>query len=319
MVNKSGIRHRSQLLNILRTQNQPLSGDLLGQQLGVSRVTIHKHIAALKNEGYSIEVGRHGYVLQESGLPRLASWEFPPEENIRVLKVVDSTMNEAMALADRHPGEECIVVAERQTLGRGLGNQDWHSPEGGLWASRVLYPHRSSAEVQRMVLAASVALVHVLEKDWNLQAKISWPNDVMVDGRKIAGLMADALIRGDRIARLVMGMGIHVNNNHSDMFLALKDAVGKEADRRSLLLRWREETDSILSSDPPPAGDSSPTWCHGKILGIGEERSLHCSKTLYTGYHRGIDGLGRLLLEIAPGKILGFSPGDLDEYTRSRV
>lgn len=316
MVNERQRGSKSPLLLILRDSPEPLSGDALGKMLGISRVAVHKQIQSLIALGYPVRSSRHGYSLgQEVNMP-LSSWEFRPEEKITVLEEIPSTMDEARRLAEKNPGEDFTIAAETQSSGRGRRNRVWESPEGGLWATHVIHPGGSSLRLQRFVLAGTAVLARILKESWNIDARVKWPNDVLVDGRKIAGILGESRIIGDRIDYLALGLGMNVNNPTSPDAAALKDITGKEADRRALLRAWVASLDSFLKSADFSAdlsGDDTPAWWNS-LMPPGERKiSGYTGGRKVEGIIKEVDGLGRLVIQIPGGSILRLSPGDMDD------
>ena len=150
MVNEIGNSHRSLILQMLRGASAPVTGDDIGVMAGISRVAVHKHIKALAGSGYALKSTRLGYVIDEENKLHFTSWEFRPEERITVLPSVDSTMNAAREIAERHPGRDFTLAAETQGQGRGRLQRKWESPEGGLWVTRIIHPGGSVMRMQSL-------------------------------------------------------------------------------------------------------------------------------------------------------------------------
>lgn len=315
MVNEKHSGSKSHLLLLLRDSPGPLSGDTLGNMLGISRVAVHKQVQSLTASGYPVVSSRHGYSLgQEQRMP-LSSWEFRPEEKITVLEKIPSTMDEARRLAEKNPGEDFTIAAETQSSGRGRRNRTWESPEGGLWATRVIHPGGSALRLQRYVMAAAAVLAELLRDKWKVHAEVKWPNDVLVGSEKIAGILGEARIIGDRIEYLALGLGMNVNNVTSAGAAALKDITGREADRRQLLRAWVAALDSLLKSKDF-TGDDTPDWWNSLMPALGRKMSCFAGGEKVEGIVKKVDGLGRLVLQIPGGSIRRLSPGDMDDKWR---
>ncbi len=312
MVNESVSSHKSQLLTILRNSSVPINGDTLGSRMGISRVAVHKHIHNLKTYGYPVVSSRHGYRIGPEETFPLSSWEFLPEEHIRVVKATGSTMNEARLWAEHHPGMDFTMVAEFQSAGRGRRNRTWNSPEGGLWATHLIHPGGSAIHIQRYVLAATAALARLLREKWKIEALIKWPNDILVDKKKIAGVLGEARINGDRIDYLSLGLGLNVNNEAAQGAAALKDITGRDEDRRRLLRDWIEELKKLRRSADFSAG-KDPLWLNSLMTGIGSKAVFQVGGQKITGIVAGIDGLGRLMLRTHGESVIRLSPGDIDD------
>lgn len=292
---------RQTLLNILREQsfeNSHISGDKLGEILGISRVAVHKHIQGLRQEGYAIEAGRKGYILGKNMPPPFSSREFLPEEHITVIPVTGSTMDASRRLSLLHPQEEFTLAALRQNKGRGRQNKIWESPEGGIWATRVLYPECSTLRTQLYVMAAAAALARVLKNLQIQQVSVKWPNDVLVSGQKIAGILGETLTSGDRISRMALGLGMNVNNPAPSGAVSLKDITGTTENRSSLLREWLAGLDTLLSSKEFKS--NSPGWWNSIMHHNGSIWTLRTADGVLGGRCLGTDSLGRLILQ--PGK-----------------
>lgn len=312
MVNEFGTDNKSQLLALLRDGTLPISGNNLGNHIGISRVAVYKQMLSLKENGYPIITTRHGYMLgPEKNLP-FTNWEFRPEEHIMVVKTIGSTMNEARRRINKNPGEDFTLAAERQSAGRGRRNRPWDSPSGGLWATRVIHPGGSAFHIPRYILAAAASLARLLRDDWNIDAVVKWPNDVLVGSRKIAGILGEARITGDRIDYLSLGLGLNVNNIASPGAAALKDITGREEDRRRLLRDWVSALDRLRSTEEFN-NDGDPAWWNSLMTGIGDSASYIAGGRKISGIINGVDGLGRLRLTSSGGSEIRLFPGDVDD------
>lgn len=315
MVNERLSNSKSRLLSLLRNSSGPISGDALGKKLGISRVAVHKQVQSLTALGYPVISSRSGYSLgQEQKMP-LSTWEFQPEENIIVLEKIPSTMDEARHLAEKNPGEDFTVAAKIQSSGRGSRNRVWESPEGGLWATRVIHPGGSALRLQRFVLAGTAVLAGILRDKWKIEAQVKWPNDVLVGDKKIAGILGEARIIGDRIDYLALGLGMNVNNPSLAGAAALKDITGEEADRRELLRAWVSALDSLIKSNDF-AGEDTPAWWNTLMPAVGKKMSGFSEGQKVEGIIKEVDGLGRLVLQIPGGALRRLSPGDIDDKWR---
>jgi BirA family biotin operon repressor/biotin-[acetyl-CoA-carboxylase] ligase len=164
----------------------------------------------------------------------------------RVLHVHDevtSTNDLAMALAESGAPHGTAVVAERQARGRGRLGRAWDSPAGlGLWASVVLRPEVPAAQAPAMTLAAGLAAAEAIEAEADVAAALKWPNDVLLDGRKVAGILTELRTRDQAVAHLVVGIGINVHQGVADFppdlaetAISIRQAAGRAVSRVRLL------------------------------------------------------------------------------------
>ena len=229
---------KGKILKALRESGDYLSGETLSKQLGISRVSIWKHIRSLKADGYIIEASPRGYRLLSSP-NSLLPYEFPGlEQGIYYFQEIGSTMDAARELTKRGAGEGTIVIAEAQTHGRGRLSREWLSPEGGIYFTLILRPKISPAYASRINLMAAVAVAATIRKLFGLKAELKWPNDVLIEGRKVCGILAEMDAETDVINFVNLGIGINANTSvprFEKMATSLKDALGKEISRKEFL------------------------------------------------------------------------------------
>ena len=229
---------KGQMLKALRECSDYLSGEMLSNKLGTSRVSIWKQIRSLKKDGYIIEASPKGYKLI-SAPDLLLPYEFPDlEQRIHYFPEIGSTMDAARELAKKGAGEGTIVIAEVQTHGRGRLRREWLSPKGGIYFNLLLRPRISPAYAPRINLMASVAVAATIKKLFGLKAELKWPNDVLIEGKKLCGILADMDAEMDVVNFVNLGIGINANTSipqFEKTATSLKDALGKEISRKEFL------------------------------------------------------------------------------------
>lgn len=201
------------------------SGEMLAESLHVSRTAIWKQIKKLQSEGYEIDsLPKKGYRLNASPdlllpnevCPDLKTKVFG-RKNYFYYPEIDSTNNRARDLAIAGYSEGTVVVAERQTAGRGRRGRSWYSPASqGIYVSVILRPVLSLPEIAQISLVAAVAVAETLAEDLNLPARIKWPNDILVNGKKICGILTEAVTDMDSVEYMVLGMGLNINHRRQD-------------------------------------------------------------------------------------------------------
>lgn len=241
VVNLHGIKvnqMKAEILKTLRETKGYISGEKLGQSLGTSRVSIWKHIRDLKRDGYVIEASPRGYRLVSSP-DLLLPCEFPElEPKIHHFHEVSSTMNIARQLARKGVEEGTIVIAERQTTGRGRLSREWQSPQGGIYFTIVLRPRISPVYAPRLNLVVSVAVARTIRKLFGLNAELKWPNDVLISGKKVCGILAEMEAETDTVNFVNVGVGINANSPISQLehtATSLKEELGREISRKEFL------------------------------------------------------------------------------------
>ncbi len=212
---------RQQLLIYLKEgKGTWISGEFLAHKMAVSRSAVWKHICNLKEKGYIIESSpKKGYLLRQTSDLLLAN-EIREGLNTNVFgkgeiiyfRETDSTNARAKYLAGDGAPEGTVVVAEKQTQGRGRRGRSWFSPPGeGIYTSIVLRPPIPPNEAPKLTLLASVAVAEALLSLTALKVNIKWPNDILIKGRKVAGILTEISTEMDRIDYVVIGVGVNVN------------------------------------------------------------------------------------------------------------
>jgi BirA family transcriptional regulator, biotin operon repressor / biotin---[acetyl-CoA-carboxylase] ligase len=213
------------LLLLKEKKERYVSGTSLAASLKLSRTSVWKHIQNLRSLGYGIiSHPKKGYSLTE--IPDLLI----PEEIVPHLKTawlarsyhhyrqIGSTNDQALLLATQGAEHGTVVVAEEQTEGRGRMQRSWYSPAGpGIYVSVILRSPLPVQEAPQSAMVAGLSLVKVLREDYGLQATIKWPNDILVEGKKMVGILADMQSDQDFTRFIVIGMGINVNHRESDL------------------------------------------------------------------------------------------------------
>jgi BirA family biotin operon repressor/biotin-[acetyl-CoA-carboxylase] ligase len=235
---------KAQILKTLRTQDTIISGEELSAALGVSRVSIWKHIHKLQELGYQILSTPKGYKLISSP-DILFPWEFVDQGwNILYFPEVSSTMDVARDQAKKHCPDFTIVIAGRQTKGRGRLNRRWLSDDGGLYFTMVLRPTIPLQLSFKVSFLASLTLAKVIRKMLQIDAMVKWPNDILVDERKISGMLVELEAEADRVFFIALGMGINVNNDPSEAepgASSLRKIIGRQVSRKDLLALFLKE------------------------------------------------------------------------------
>ncbi len=244
---------KSKLLNIITSEKGKIfSGESLSNQLGVSRVSVWKHIKKLQELGYEIESGPTGYRFIKAP-DSLYEWEFPGRESrIHFFQEVVSTMHNAKELARKGCPDFSVVVAERQTQGRGRLKRQWFSEAGGLYFTVILRPDISPSMMSSYSFAASLNLARVLIEEYGIDAKVKWPNDILIEGKKISGMLCEMEMESDRVSFLNIGIGMNVNN-HPQQFesnsVSLKELLKREIPRKDVLTKFLDRFEKELEMD----------------------------------------------------------------------
>ena len=236
------------ILELLRRQEGFLSGEDIGRELSITRAAVWKGIKKLREEGYEIEaVTNRGYRLTnpetmynkrelEQGLKTKTMGQ-----SIYFYEETDTTNNRARELALEGAPEGTLVVAEKQTDGRGRRRKVWESPLGtGIWMSLVLRPQIMPAEASVLTLLCGLATAEAIEAETGLSAGIKWPNDILINGKKAVGILTEMDCEMSEVHFVIPGIGINVNTASfppeiADIATSLYLECGKTVSRRRLV------------------------------------------------------------------------------------
>ena len=292
---------KGQILEILRLQGDVVSGEALSTRLGVSRVSVWKHVQKLQTMGYVIESTPRGYRLLEAP-DALYPWEFPGwEARIRHYDELSSTMDVARQMARKGCAAFTVVVAERQSRGRGRLQRTWVSAAGGIYFTVVLRPVLPPQLCFRVNFAASAVLARVLRRRYDVDARVKWPNDILLEGRKVCGLLAEMEAEADQASFVNVGMGINANNEPPPVesgAVSLRQILGRTVSRRNLLADFLTALEARLTGQG--LDDAVSEWRRYAITLDRRVRVVTARETV-AGRAVDVDDTGALILEMGDG------------------
>lgn len=293
-------------------QSEFLSGEKLSKSLALSRAAIWKNIKKLKSLGYKIESRpKSGYKLRQI-TDLLVPWEISDGlqtdiigRKIYYFGTIDSTQNFALELAKRPHENGSLVIADRQTHGRGRLNRKWVSPKGGIWMSILLRPNFESSYTSLFPMSTSLALAVSIEKTLKIKTELKWPNDVTINGRKVAGILIDASVESNKIDYLIIGVGINFKINPGTISKSIKQKkydidtlVNKNQDTRPVelvqqfLLELEKTYNDIMIGN---VGTIRKEWMKRSST-IGKNVTITLTTGTLKGKVTGIDKTGALVL-----------------------
>lgn len=317
----------AKVLEALRRESAYVSGQRISQALGVSRMAISKHIRKLRDLGYEIEsVPNRGHrLLKVPDVPLME--EIAPHLRTRAigrpcrfLPACDSTNVRLAELAAAGAVEGTVVVADRQSGGRGRMGRDWFSPPGGnLYFSVLLRPAVAPGIVPRLALVAGLSIVEALNAGVaGLGAALKWPNDVLVADRKLAGVLCEMEAEADLVHHVIVGVGLNVNLPADHLPAELRDVATSllietgEAHARAPMLasllnrlehNYRDWLDNGLDALLPRMRDVSMlTGRHVSVALRGEPMA---------GVVEGLDADGCLLIRDTDGTVRHIPSGEV--------
>jgi len=205
------------VLTFLQTHNtEYLSGQDLSDVLRISRVAIWKHIKKIQELGYTVESKQKlGYKLTLNS-DALLPWEITSGLKTRRIgkkayyfDSIDSTQSQAIKMSEDSANDGTIIIAAKQTGGKGRLGRKWISPKGGIWFSVILHPKFDISIITLFPIASSLALSYAIEKTFKITPELKWPNDLTIKGKKVAGILVDASLESNKMESLVLGVGIN--------------------------------------------------------------------------------------------------------------
>jgi len=301
---------KGQILNLLKTEAEVVSGEMLSARLGISRVSVWKHIKKLQEVGYNIEATPKGYLFI-SAPDALYPWEFGEKKhNIHYFDEVDSTMDIARELARKQCPHFTVVIAGRQKKGRGRMKRNWLSSEGGLYFTIVVRPKIPPALSSRVNFAASMILAQTLRKMFNINAMVKWPNDVLVDGKKISGILSEMEAEIDRVSFISIGLGINVNNDptpYEPMATSLKKILGKEVPRMKVLKAFLDHFEDAVND---AEFDNVVSEWKRYTETLNRHVRIVTAHEVSEGLAVDVDDNGALILKLADGSVKKIIYGD---------
>ena len=317
----------AKILTALRANADGVSGAEIAEQLGVTRAAIWGHIEDLRRLGYDIEAGPHfGYRLVSAPdalyaddlLARLGKTKIVGRD-IHVFEQTTSTNDVIERLARDGVKEGAVVFAEAQTKGRGRLGRAWLSPaRKGLWFSVLLRPDLRPQETTRLTVASAAALRRAIQSNTGLEPEIKWPNDIVIHGRKVAGILTELSAELDCVKHVILGIGVDVNLGANEFPAELrKTATSLRIEAGETVSRPELATAILRELDH----DYARVCGHG-FAGVADEWEAHCTTigravTIQIGGRRvsgraeSLDDDGALLLRTEHGHLERITGGDV--------
>jgi BirA family transcriptional regulator, biotin operon repressor / biotin---[acetyl-CoA-carboxylase] ligase len=288
-------------------RNSFVSGEEISHKLNVSRTAIWKHITHLRQCGYEISATPHtGYCLEkvpDKLLPDEISYGLETKifgRKIYAYNSADSTNTIAYNLAEQAEPEGALIVAEKQTKGKGRMGRHWVSPQGsGIYMSLILKPKISPTEAGKITLISSVAVAKTIRKITGLKALIKWPNDVYINDSKVCGILTEMSAELDLINFIIMGIGININTPKSSLpdmatslFLETKEKVNRITFLQSLLGEIEIYYNKLVKGG---FSDIINDW-RDLSLTLGKRINVEWRKQIIQGQAMDIDDSGALIV-----------------------
>ena len=315
---------KTEILKLLKESDGYISGQELCQRFGVSRTAVWKVIRQLEEEGYRIEAVRNkGYhfldscdIMTKTEIESCIKGRFG--RNVEFYESIESTNIRAKRLAEDGAEDGTIVVADAQNAGRGRRGRTWVSPAGtNIFMSLILRPDILPASASMLTLVAALAVGDGIHKTTGMAPVIKWPNDIVLSGKKVCGILTEMSAELEGIHYVVVGIGINVNMEEipvdvRDMATSLLLETGKKVARSQLIAAVLEAFehyyDEFISQ-----GDLSRLIdvYNSNMVNAGKEVRILNPTGEYTGQALGINKKGELLVKMPDGEVRHVISGEV--------
>jgi BirA family biotin operon repressor/biotin-[acetyl-CoA-carboxylase] ligase len=322
---------KQQILNQLRlSRGEFISGAKLANITGVSRVAIWKHMENLKQEGYNIiSVKGKGYQLLQIEniiIPEIVAEYLQTKNmsrNLMALPQVDSTNNRLKTmLQEQSLPTGTVLIAAAQNSGKGRRGRSWVSPPGGLWFSVLLHPPLDLAKTALLSLVFAVACTRAIQQYTEAVCQIKWPNDLIIDGKKVGGILLELEGEIGAANYLIVGIGINVNLDLDsipaeirDYAISMKIAEHKDFELNRILATVLNQMETYYERFMMEGiTDIMQEFC-SLCYHLGQEVRVDMGSRILTGVNVGIDEQGSLLIDTGE-QICKVSTGDVSVVSR---
>ncbi len=234
----------------------------------------------------------------------------PWKDRIFYFSEVETTMDTARNLARKGVPHLSCVVAETQTKGRGRLDRVWVADKGGLWMTLILRPKLCPSLAWTCNFAASSSISSVLQKQLGLDVRVKWPNDLLLNGKKLAGMISEMITRQGDLDFILLGIGLNVNNHvqhHEFPAISLKDVLGHPVDGKDILEPFLSDFETRLKNLDPAAIIAQ--W-KKKTATIGSQVRVETHDRIISGLALDVDDTGALLVADQAGNIEKIIYGD---------
>ncbi|MEI7024515.1 biotin--[acetyl-CoA-carboxylase] ligase [Paenibacillus sp. y28] len=308
-------------------QGAYVSGEQISERLGCSRAAVWKHITALRAQGYEFEaVSRKGYRLlqkperltEEKLFSGLKTKKFG--HVLKLLDTVTSTQDIAKQIVREGAPEGTVVLAEVQTAGRGRMGRAWHSPAGhGVWMSLILRPPIPLPLTPQLTLLTAVALCRAIRTVSGVHAVIKWPNDILVEGRKVSGILLESTAEDERLSEVIVGMGVSVNLREEDYppelllkATSLRIEAGRILNRIELIQEILHELEQLYQLYLTEGFAPIRLLWEALTSSLHRPIRVHTARGVVEGTADSIDELGALRVRQADGELKTIYSGDME-------
>jgi BirA family biotin operon repressor/biotin-[acetyl-CoA-carboxylase] ligase len=311
----------------LEHEDQYISGEELSRQLNCSRTAVWKHIEVLRKQGYVFDaVPRKGYKMLDKPIIIQAAKLMQSLQTktlgrvLRIYDEVDSTQNIAHSLVRQGAVEGTLVLAEQQNAGRGRMGRSWYSPKGkGIWMSLVLKPTIAMQFTPQLTLLVAIALCRAIQAHVPQQVGIKWPNDLLINGRKISGILLESSAEDERLNYVIAGIGISVNLTSEDYPTELRAKAtslfiekGQLIEREQLICDFLLQLEVLLELYEQMGFAPIRSLWEALTISLHKPIRIQTAKGWVEGTANSIDEMGALWVTCNDGEIIKLYSGDIE-------
>ncbi|PXV90243.1 BirA family biotin operon repressor/biotin-[acetyl-CoA-carboxylase] ligase [Lachnotalea glycerini] len=316
---------KTKILTLLKNTDSYLSGQDLCNQFGVSRTAVWKAINQLKEEGYVIEaVPNKGYSLKEcpdvlaySEIKSVLTSKWAGQE-LFCFDTIDSTNTKAKQLAEEGANHGALVVSDNQSGGKGRRGRSWESPVStGIFMTLILKPSLNPSDASMLTLVMAIAVAKACNKLTKDSCFIKWPNDIVLNRKKICGILTEMSAEMDYINHIVIGIGINVNmdtfqNELKEKATSIKIENGYPVKRAELInqvmLCFEEEYEIFMMHHTLEAQKER---YNNMLVSLDKEVVIMEPSKEFIGIARGINSKGELMVEKEDGQMMAIYAGEV--------
>lgn len=314
---------RAKILSALKNSEGYISGEQISSELGITRSAVWKYINSLKAEGYQIDSVRNkGYQLVASP-EKLDKDEICSHmdtglvgKEIIILDSVDSTNEEIKRLATKGAVSGTVVAAEHQTAGKGRFGRVWDSDDGGLYFTLLLRPDLPPSDISSITLASGYAVCLAIREYTGAEARVKWPNDIIIGNKKVCGILTEMAAQSDRIDYVAIGIGINLNHKSfpetiSGKATSLFLETGRHTDKNSFFAVVLEHLDRVITNFLVSLSVDDLNNFKAICATLGRQVSVERSGSLIKGIATDITSGGELVVTDESGSSFTVCSGEV--------
>ena len=296
----------------------------ISSNLEIPESSVYEHIKTLSNEGFTIEYSPENEVMLKEELTLILPHKLKDDlstsyigQEIHYFREVDSTNEVAKRLAEEGAAEGTVVIAERQRKGKGRGGKPWISPIGGAWMSIILRPDTLPMNAPQLTFTAGVATAKTIKGEYGLEVGIKWPNDILIEDKKVCGILTEISTERDSIDYIIAGIGIDANVDLENIppelrneTTSLKTELEQEISRMLLVRRFLENFEAMYNEFNKGNFQKILQEWRKFSTTIGSYVEIRKGTEIVRGEAVGVNKEGMLILELKDGSLRKIISGE---------